>query len=692
MKRLITLILSLSTIGLYAQDKVNDQIIQTIEGGIVSFDKIAIEPTLKSKLGNSTASINTIDYLPNESFEVFLPTDWDSYTGGPSDWLQDGGEFNTGSYSAYSDGEPYADSWLITPEIDLSTATSATLSYYELFYPGEENLDEHNVLVSFDYTNNGNPYSATWNPISTGVNNLYSWDFRQIDLINYLGSPIYIAFQYVGNDDGSGTPPYGFEWYIDDVSVTDDGSGGCSGSEPAPDCATISSPPNGATKLLTDVGISWHPPYFEDMTQQLLYAGSDGGGVTTPTNIYNGIMLSNFSIGTTLANLSPNTTYYWQVIPVNCDTEAENCPIWSFTTGDGDLNTGGGGPTQANYIFDNSISGTATQPSFSWIDISGSGTDLISTITNEQTKGPYNIGFPFSFFGNTYTQFYINSNGFVTFGNTVGQTNFPQNIPGDYVPDNLIAGYWMNLNPENTNVTGKHIYYGMSGGNMVITFEKYPQFNNTSGSSQPADANGWITFQIILKPNGDVKIQYKEKGSSFVDSDFYTGTVGIENNGGTTGITYRRRDKGGPIFDGTSPLALEFSTNFVNASAEIKIFLEGPYSSPSMNHVLDSSIPLTQPYSVGPWNYSGGETTDLTFITTNNIVDWVYIELRQGSSALNATNVVSKRAALLRNDGVLLDLDGSVDIDFSGVSPGDYYIVVFHRNHLQIISSLPVTF
>ena len=111
-----------------------------------------------------------------------------------------------------------------------------------------------------------------------------------------------------------------------------------------------------------------------------------------------------------------------------------------------------------------------------------------------------------------------------------------------------------------------------------------------------------------------------------------------------------------------------------------------------MNHVLDSSIPLTQPYSVGPWNYSGGETTDLTFITTNNIVDWVYIELRQGSSALNATNVVSKRAALLRNDGVLLDLDGSVDIDFSGVSPGDYYIVVFHRNHLQIISSLPVTF
>jgi len=250
----------------------------------------------------------------------------------------------------------------------------------------------------------------------------------------------------------------------------------------------------------------------------------------------------------------------------------------------------------------------------------------------------------------------------------------------------------MNLNPENTNVTGKHLYYGMSGGNMVVTFEKYPQFNSTSGSSQPADANGWITFQIILMPSGDVKIQYKEKGSSFVDSDFYTGTVGIENNGGTTGITYRRRDKGGPIFDGTSPLAVEFSTNLVNASTELKIFLEGPYSSPNMNNVLGSSVPLTQPYSNTPWSYAGAESTDLSFITTNNIVDWVYLELRTGASAGTATTIVSKRAALLRNDGVILDLDGSVDIDFGGVSPGDYYIAVYHRNHLPIISSQPVTF
>ncbi len=111
-----------------------------------------------------------------------------------------------------------------------------------------------------------------------------------------------------------------------------------------------------------------------------------------------------------------------------------------------------------------------------------------------------------------------------------------------------------------------------------------------------------------------------------------------------------------------------------------------------MSNSLSSSIPLAQPYSVSPWSYTGSETTDLSFITTNNIVDWVYIELRTGASAGAATTVVSRRAALVKDTGVIIDTNGSTDIDFGGVLPGDYYIAVFHRNHLPIISSQPITF
>ena len=83
--------------------------------------------------------------------------------------------------------------------------------------------------------------------------------------------------------------------------------------------------------------------------------------------------------------------------------------------------------------------------------------------------------------------------------------------------------------------------------------------------------------------------------------------------------------------------------------------------------------------------------TDINFINTNNIVDWMYIELRTGSSASDATNIISRRAALLRNDGVILDTNGSTSINFGSLNPGEYYIAIFHRNHLPVLSSQTIT-
>jgi len=110
-----------------------------------------------------------------------------------------------------------------------------------------------------------------------------------------------------------------------------------------------------------------------------------------------------------------------------------------------------------------------------------------------------------------------------------------------------------------------------------------------------------------------------------------------------------------------------------------------------MNTNLNSAIPLTQPYCGEPWDYSGGETTTSTFITTNNIADWILIELRTGNSPGEATTIVGRRAALIRNYGVILDTDGSNDITFENVASGNYYITVLHRNHLAVMSSSVVS-
>lgn len=697
MKSLCTFILLLFTVAFYAQDKSNDQIIQTIKDGTVSFKKTPIKPKLKVKQGNSTASINTIDYLPNESFETWLPIGWEVYNEGNGGWNQNNSEAYSGSSSALSIGAPFSDSWLISPAIDLSTATSAFLTYFEKIVDGGGNgeNDYPEIMIATDYAPGMEYYWATWYSLP-GMDEFtpHPWEKKEWDLTDFLGETIYIAFYYY--NDGNEELIPGYDWFIDDLSVTSDGSTECIGDYTIPDCTSLYSPPDGALNMQLNVPISWQTTVLENVTKQLLYVGTDGGGISTPTNIENGTEQFPLTSGITLTNLSPNTSYYWQVVPANCAYEAQGCPIWSFTTGDGNVHFGGGSTNQGGYLFANSTSNAASapyKPTYNWVDISSSGTDIISTIGNDETLGPFNIGFNFEFFGNTYNQFYVNSNGFITFENVSGQTNFPHPIPSANGINNLIAGYYMDLDPTNPNVSDKHIFYGNNNGDLVITFEKIPQIYWDGFQYAEADADGWITFQIILQQNENVKIQFKEKGSSFIVYDFYTGEVGIENLDGTQGVLYRRSYYGGPIFDGSLPLAVEFyKPGLVNANIELSVFLEGPYNSGMMNYSSNSNLLLTQPYNIAPWSYAGTEITTANFISDNNIVDWIYIELRSGTSVSTATDVVSKRAALLRNDGVILDIDGSTDIDFGSVSAGDYYIAIFHRNHLPILSTFPVTF
>jgi hypothetical protein len=123
-----------------------------------------------------------------------------------------------------------------------------------------------------------------------------------------------------------------------------------------------------------------------------------------------------------------------------------------------------------------------------------------------------------------------------------------------------------------------------------------------------------------------------------------------------------------------------------------QVNLEGPFVSGTglMNDNLRSlpSFPLTEPYSamLYPMINSGGEhiSPAVLSVTGNNaIVDWVYVQLR---SAANNTQIVATRCALLQRDGDVVDLDGVNQLRFVA-APGNYYVAVFHRNHLPVLSS-----
>ncbi|MCB9219243.1 MAG: hypothetical protein H6610_07275 [Ignavibacteriales bacterium] len=123
-------------------------------------------------------------------------------------------------------------------------------------------------------------------------------------------------------------------------------------------------------------------------------------------------------------------------------------------------------------------------------------------------------------------------------------------------------------------------------------------------------------------------------------------------------------------------------------SLEINIttLLEGPYdTNEMMNTSLDLSTQLTHPYGS---KHSGNETVSSNFFGNHpEIVDWIVVELRTGTAA---NTKISSRAAFLKNDGSIVDIDGYSAVSFNGISSGNYYVVVYHRNHLPIMSANPI--
>lgn len=115
--------------------------------------------------------------------------------------------------------------------------------------------------------------------------------------------------------------------------------------------------------------------------------------------------------------------------------------------------------------------------------------------------------------------------------------------------------------------------------------------------------------------------------------------------------------------------------------AKLKIFLEGPFvtNGDSMKTTLrvNNYIPLTSPYPQDPRTLSS-----IPF----GIVDWVLVELR---SQLNG-GTIGYKSALLKSDGKIVGDDGVTEEIVVDVPPGNYYVVIRHRNHLSVMSKNPI--
>ncbi len=120
--------------------------------------------------------------------------------------------------------------------------------------------------------------------------------------------------------------------------------------------------------------------------------------------------------------------------------------------------------------------------------------------------------------------------------------------------------------------------------------------------------------------------------------------------------------------------------------------LEGPIDGAGMTTYLNDEnlIPLNQPYLSAPWNYTG---TESVAAIPANVVDWVLIELRDASSPSTATGgrTFVRQVGFLLKNGNIVDLDGTSSIFSNAIFNLNMYAVVYHRNHLGILSANALT-
>ncbi len=170
-------------------------------------------------------------------------------------------------------------------------------------------------------------------------------------------------------------------------------------------------------------------------------------------------------------------------------------------------------------------------------------------------SGAVNIGFTFTFNGKNYTQCYISSNGFITFGSAPTATNYTP-ISSIETYDGAIAVYGRNLLPNLLN-----IQYQTEGiaGSKTFTVE----YNCLRGAGTGL-TNGPIRMQIILRETSNiVQLKYDALANVATSTGNTTGQVGLR---GETNLDWRNRSwvTANTVWPPASPVLVNGTSNLSN--------------------------------------------------------------------------------------------------------------------------------
>jgi hypothetical protein len=196
-----------------------------------------------------------------------------------------------------------------------------------------------------------------------------------------------------------------------------------------------------------------------------------------------------------------------------------------------------------------------------------------------------------------------------------------------------------------------------------------------SDNLSPADWTAGTEVPVLV-------FNLDEYGSGFADFEIVLDDWTLANNANPY-IEVMGTDYSGFTYHSAEDVYL---SSCDHPEVQAKIFLKGPYNASTdlMDTELTPDIPLVQPYVYPPFSYFGSE--QLAAVPAG-MVDWVLVELRSNA----AGPAIDRSAAVLMQDGAIMDTNLSDFVRFNDIVPlQNYYIVVYHRNSLPVMSAGPV--
>jgi hypothetical protein len=390
-------------------------------------------------------------------------------------------------YSLCLDGDKDT---VITRLVDLSGAGGAILSYF-FEAGGAGDAPEAGENLIFAYKNN----LGSWVTIKTHIGGSGAMTAFEYVNIPLPADAMHAGFQLRIASLGSGINTD--DWFVDDIRV-----------DYAPDIA--------ATPGSIDETLPQEDSVTVPISIQNVGLGSLYYQVAVQMEYRQDDQWSNLLAS---GNLEPaQRDYPADFFEGYVDEKGTDQPNRGFA-----VTRNAGGPDDYGYLWIDSdeLGG----PTFNWIDVSATGTDIINNLSDDTCVGPFSIGFDFPYYGATYNQLWVSSNGTIGFDSANLDSRLKTTLPTATTPNNMIAWLWDDLNPEDADNPGDHVYIHSDGQRMVIQFVNYPEYGAAAGEV--------ITAEVILSIDGSIKLQYLNIASGF---DVASGAVGIENATGTDGL------------------------------------------------------------------------------------------------------------------------------------------------------------